>query len=107
MEDEGKDDYLADGIVRVRDEDCCNERNINRDGAKDGRNKEWPGSFSSLDVEEEGHAEEDPDSTDDGGSGFDVFTSEGLRDGDAVIGVSASEVSKKDAQTRPSVRASA
>ena len=97
MEDEGEDDHLTDGIVRVRDEDRGNEGYVDRDGAENGRNEEWPRTFASLDVEEEGDTEEYPDGTNDGGPGLDVLTSECLSDGDAIIGMAASEMSKEDA----------
>ena len=97
MQDEGKNDHLTNGVIRVGYEDGGNEGYVDCDGAEDRRNEVWSRTFSRLDVEEEGDTEEYPDGTNDGGAGLDVLTSECLSDGNAIIGVAASEMSKEDA----------
>ena len=97
MQDEGNNDHLTNGVIRVGYEDGGNKGYVNCDGAEDRRNEVWSRTFSRLDVEEEGDTEEYPYRADDGGTSLDVLNSERLHDGNTVVGVSASEVSEKDA----------
>lgn len=97
VQDEREDDDLADSIIRVRDEDSGDKGDVDRDGAEDSGDEKGARAFASLDVEEEGDTEEDPNGADDGRASLDIFTRESLNDGDTVVCVSASEVSKEDA----------